>query len=130
MVQEQSDHLQEFMRAYLRHCSERRCEDVWAWEEMDAMAREEPDKAWETILKLLSAAPSKKVVAFIAAGPLEDLLLYHGAMILERLKSEIEHNTRLKYAISHVMISQGAIASELNTLRLKYDLANISHLEF
>ena len=59
--------------AYLKHFETRDDELFWAWQHLHAYIRSEPQKAWEITLQLITAA-SERELAYVAAGPLEDLL--------------------------------------------------------
>jgi len=50
------------------------------------LSRNEPDEAWEFINAVLAQHPSDKVVAVLAAGPLEDLLVHHGDEFIDRVE--------------------------------------------
>ena len=59
--------------AYLRHFETQDDELFWAWQHLQVYIRSEPQKAWEITLQLIAAA-SERELAYVAAGPLEDLL--------------------------------------------------------
>ena len=45
-----------------------------AWTEVDNVVRSDPERGWALTLELIEAAPDDRVLANVAAGPLEDLL--------------------------------------------------------
>ena len=45
----------------------------------------EPERAWPVILALIEAAPNEEALAFVAAGPLEDLIQSHGDDFADRI---------------------------------------------
>src|SRR5262245_7862582 len=47
----------------------------WAWEAVNALVRDEPEQAWSMILRLVELSPDDRILANVAAGPLEDLLV-------------------------------------------------------
>jgi hypothetical protein len=51
---------------------------------------------------LINPASSDKALAFIAAGPLEDLLKKHGPVVIDCIENESEENARLQLALSGV----------------------------
>jgi len=53
---------------------------------VDDLPENDPDEAWEFINAVLARHPSDKVIAVLAAGPLEDLLVYHGDAFIERVE--------------------------------------------
>jgi hypothetical protein len=77
---------EELVAAYLRHFATRDDEHFWAWEGLQRYVRTDPVKAWELTLQLIAAAPDKKALGYIAAGPLEDLLYARGALFIDELE--------------------------------------------
>jgi hypothetical protein len=59
------------------------------------MTREEPDGAWSFVLAVLEQDNSVTVRETLSAGPLEDLLVYHGAAVIERVEQEAKANPRV-----------------------------------
>jgi hypothetical protein len=77
---------------YLAYCEvitrfgvDSRQAEVWRWaeEELSRLVHAEPNTALEIIRAVISEAPNDAVLAFVAAGPLEDLLSYHGEVVIE-----------------------------------------------
>lgn len=62
--------------------------DVWRWadEELRRLVSKEPDTALEIIRAVISEASNRAVLASVAAGPLEDLLSYHGELVIEQVE--------------------------------------------
>ena len=78
--EEQGYTTEEIVEAYFHHFAENREEDWWAWQEVTDLVTQCPEKeGWEITLALIEKAPSKKALAYVAAGPLEDLMSYHGS---------------------------------------------------
>ncbi len=61
-----------------------------AYVEMEDAVQDDPERAWQLILAVLKQDQSDNVIACLAAGPLEDLLVYHGASFIERVE-ELAH---------------------------------------
>jgi len=78
---------EELVTAYLRHFATKDDALFWAWERVQEYVRKDPRKAWELTLQLIAAAPEKNALAYVAAGPLEDLLYARGALFV----GEVEH---------------------------------------
>jgi hypothetical protein len=93
---------EELAATYLRHYSLRRQQDWWAWEEVDSLVRLSPSEAWEVTRILVNTAPSDEAIAYVAAGPLEDLLKKHGPLIIDCIENECQRNERLQLALSGV----------------------------
>jgi hypothetical protein len=51
-------------------------------------AREAPEVAWQAIVALSREALTDQQIAVLAAGPLEDLLAYHGPAFIDRVERE------------------------------------------
>jgi hypothetical protein len=59
---------------YLCHYTLKREEDWWAVEELYSLIRVNIVEAWEITRILVNTASSDEALAYVAAGPLEDLL--------------------------------------------------------
>jgi len=59
--------------AYLEHFETKDDQLFWAWQHLHNYISSEPRRAWEITLKLIAAA-NDGALAYIATGPLEDLL--------------------------------------------------------
>ncbi len=89
--------------AYLRRDSEQSQEHRWASRRVDEIVRNEPNQALELTLMLLKkAGDDDRVLAYIAAGPLEDLLKRHGIQVIKRIEKEADGDSRLQLALSGV----------------------------
>jgi len=65
----------------------------WAVEQfMGATTDVSPHDCWAAILEVLSRSPPEKIVGGLAAGPLEDLIHYHGPEFIEQIESESRRN--------------------------------------
>lgn len=58
-----------------------------AYMELDWLVNDAPERAWETILDILADPHAEPILGTLAAGPLEDLLTYHGSMFIERVET-------------------------------------------
>lgn len=56
------------------------------------LEEEDPDSCWAAILEILSHNPSDNVIGILGAGPLEDLIHYHGENFIDRIESEASRN--------------------------------------
>jgi hypothetical protein len=55
---------------------------------------EEPEIAWQAILKILQSDLTDELKALLAGGPLETLLSCHGAAFIDRIVEEAKSNPR------------------------------------
>jgi hypothetical protein len=60
------------------------------------LEREYPEETWSLILEILSKTDLVHVLAVLAAGPLEDLLAFHGEKVIDRVEVEAKANPRFK----------------------------------
>jgi hypothetical protein len=77
-------------------------EDSWAVREVNTLVRDDPAEAWEVTRILVETAPSDEALAYVAAGPLEELLNKHGPVLIDRIEEESRENARLQLALSGV----------------------------
>src|SRR5690348_3115098 len=94
--------------AYLRYHARKDRADRWAWEVVEKLVDQDPDEGWRITCILVNKAASDEVLAYVAAGPLEDLLKKHGLAVIDRVEEESRNNKRLRLALSGVWgIEQG-----------------------
>jgi hypothetical protein len=93
---------EEIAATYLRYYVLKKQEDRWAVREVDTLVRDDPTEAWEVTRILVNAAPSDEALAYVAAGPLEELLHKHGSVLIDRIEEESRGNARLQLALSGV----------------------------
>jgi hypothetical protein len=67
-------------------------ETLWAWEKFSDSVRDNPELAWELILQTLAADKSDVTIENLAAGPLEDFLVYHGKEFIDRIEIQAQSN--------------------------------------
>lgn len=63
---------------------------------------DEPDRAWPIILTLVAEAPGDEALAFVAAGPLEDLIQKHGDAFADRIVERAQADARFRSALRGV----------------------------
>lgn len=65
----------------------------WAHQQLSDLCDESPDKCWEIITQILQEERDDvEILANLAAGPLEDLLVKHGKQIINRVEKEAQTN--------------------------------------
>jgi hypothetical protein len=65
--------------------------DYDANELFELLIRHDPANAWELVKRVLAASdvkPEHPEVQLLAAGPVEELLLLHGEMLIDRIESD------------------------------------------
>jgi hypothetical protein len=93
---------EEIAVTYLRYYVLKQQEDRSALQEVDTLVRDDPTEAWEVTRILVNTAPSDEALAYVAAGPLEELLHRHGSVLIDRIEEESRGNARLQLALSGV----------------------------
>ena len=83
----------------------------WVCEREWDLVREEPLLAWAMILEILKLNPSDKIQEVLSAGPLEDLLAKHGALVIELVETEAKKNQKFAQLLGGVW--QNSMAEEI-----------------
>ncbi len=79
-------------------------QDDTPWETLRQLAQEDdPERAWGITKELLYRAPDS-ALGYIAAGPLEDLISFHGSAFIDRLEAHARDNSRLATALEAVTV--------------------------
>jgi hypothetical protein len=66
------------------------------------VVEEHPERAWEAILKLVEDSNAHCYLGQLAAGPIEDLLSYHGQQFIERVETTARTNPIFASTLSGV----------------------------
>ena len=74
--------------AYCRAPEGQRGSSIDEW----SLVREKPERAWQLILEILRRDNSSNVLENLSAGMLEDLLVYHRNMMIDRVEAEARSN--------------------------------------
>lgn len=82
------------------------------FERVDELKYEDPETLWDVIRLALDASQDEtEVIEVLAAGPLEDLLVHHGAEFIERVEQEARRNPRFAHLLGGVW--QSSMADDL-----------------
>ena len=88
--------------------------------EFDRLAYESPETAWELILDVLNRDQSEHIVGMLAAGPLEDLIEYHGPQFIERIETTARKDPAFRHALGGVWESNSPeIWARVESARVK-----------
>jgi hypothetical protein len=63
---------------------------------------ERPEVAWLTILEISRRELTEDEESWLAAGPLETLLAWHGSEFIDRVESEATNNSKFNYLLGGV----------------------------
>lgn len=69
---------------------------------LDALRTTDPERCWSVILKIFEQDQSDKLLANLAAGPLEDLLATHGERFIERVEALARQEPRFRFMVRMV----------------------------
>lgn len=69
-----------------------------AWD----MTREHPDEGWAFISGVIEVDSSDHILANLSAGPLEDLLVYQGTAVIDRIEDAAEANPKFAFLLGGV----------------------------
>lgn len=119
-------------RSYFAYWKSKFTDDdhAWAEEQVDWLVDNDPEDAWTVSLVLIAAAPSKKALAYVAAGTLETLLRNHGPALKQRFSEEAETNKRLRFALACVWLSEeDAVYADYIRLEEKYKFEEIDPID-
>ncbi len=93
-----------YVRAQMAHGMNTDHPDWWAIEQFMKVGELGPTvkDAMDTILVVLSLNPPDKVIAVLAAGPLEDLIAYHGPEVIDEIERVSRQNPKFKHLLGGV----------------------------
>ena len=77
-------------------------EGFWAWEMITDLVFENLEEAWLVILELIRRAPTDRVLASIAAGPLEDLIRNYKEEVIDRVEVEARRDPKFRRCLTGV----------------------------
>jgi hypothetical protein len=78
----------------------------WACMEPVDDARDNPERAWQCIIYALNSPECAEHFGVLAAGPLEDLLSYHGPAFIDRVEALVHQNPKFASLLGGVWQSQ------------------------
>jgi len=94
--------------SYLRHYALKQDQDFWAFDEVNQLVRRDPLAGWRVTCLLIKKASCDEALAYIAAGPLEDLLAFHGPGVIEHVTVAARADERLQLALSGVWLNRAS----------------------
>ena len=81
-------------------------DNSWATYILIHLAIDEPEETWEIILRIHNENISENVRGMLAAGPLEDLLVYHGEDFIERVRELATNDPLFKETLGGVWLDE------------------------
>jgi hypothetical protein len=86
---------------------------LWAWEAVDATGLDGEASAVELMLALAEACHSSQGLAYLGAGPVEDLVKHGDEALLEHLLGAAERSGRLRRALATISINDKSKSKRL-----------------
>jgi len=74
----------------------------WSIDKFFDLGDSDPKSCWEAILAILDVDPSEKVLGMLSAGPLEDLIHYHGPEFIDRIEHEAKFDLQFRKLLQGV----------------------------
>jgi hypothetical protein len=74
----------------------------WAYEDVCEILGKDPERAWRLTLAMIDHTEDELTLAYVAAGPLEDLLAWYGDTIIERVEELARTNARFRETLCAV----------------------------
>jgi hypothetical protein len=81
-------------------------DSFWAYDELSSMGLDQPLEALSVILTVLSKNPSPKAIELLAAGPLEDLLVANGPLVIDEIERRAESDSNVAILLGGVWQSE------------------------
>jgi len=77
----------------------------WAWEDVDTAVREPSPQTLDLLLALANAAPDDKALAYLGAGPFEDLINWNGIEFVDQIEQCARRDPAFREALANVRLS-------------------------
>ena len=72
----------------------------WAWEKIEERVRSKPEEAIEMLTVVADAAPDDAALAYLGAGPVENLLCYYQSpVVIDRVDEAARRNVNFRKAL-------------------------------
>jgi hypothetical protein len=97
----------DLVAAYLAHAETSMrdgtdAEHFAAADELNARVTDEPERAWPVICTIIKRIAHDDILAYVAAGPLEDLLVQHPHAFIDRVEVLAKQDPHFRRAVSGV----------------------------
>lgn len=73
---------------------------------VDNLVNSAPQRAFELLVTIIDSCKDNDGLAYIAAGPLENLFVYHGYEIINTVMEKADENEKLQLALSGVWLDE------------------------
>jgi hypothetical protein len=80
--------------------------EFWSFERLDQLIHNKPNEALRVIIEIAVTTDSEEILGYLGAGPIEDLMLYHGEQVIENLAAKAKAEPKIKVALQSVQIEK------------------------
>jgi hypothetical protein len=84
---------------------------AWAWDEVEGAVMEPSANAFEILMALVESAADDAALAYIGAGPLEDLINLHGVQFAGQIEESARRVPKHRTALARVQVSSNVSVS-------------------
>ena len=114
----------EIVAAYYKNFTTQSDEDFWAFEAVVDLCRDLA-KGIDITLHLIDASNDELYLAYLAAGPVEDLIKWHGAQAVRLFELPSDRSEKVRRAVAGIYLSPSADGYvEWRRLLTKYGFAS------
>jgi Family of unknown function (DUF6869) len=89
---------------WLRYAESGKADGSWAYDALAVLIDKDPALAWAIILELVHRASPGDAFDLVAAGPLEDLVAWHGREVIDLIEIGVGDDEPLRRALSGLWI--------------------------
>jgi len=90
------------VRAFLEYYRSKFKKYTWVCEYAEKLIQTNPEASLQFVIELLATSQNEQEIAYVASGPLEELLHRHILTIRNEIKLQIEENPLMRTAIRYV----------------------------
>ena len=99
----------QLVEGYLRHAKTRADADFWAYDAVCEIVRgpgSTPEDAWDLVQAIVArvAPGDEALIEYVAAGPVEDLVIAHGATLVDRIEAEAAANPHFRAHLAGIWL--------------------------
>jgi hypothetical protein len=88
--------------SYLKHFVTKDQSLDWAFDEFLDVMDADPERAWMLTMALIQRAPDAASISYVAAGPLEDILVKYGTQFIDRIETQSRRDPKFRQALCDV----------------------------
>ncbi|MCI5124178.1 MAG: hypothetical protein D3925_06805 [Candidatus Electrothrix sp. AR5] len=73
---------------------------------VDTLVNNDPENALELLATIIESCKNNEELSYVAAGPLENLFVYHGYAIIDKIKEKADCSEKFQLALSGVWLDE------------------------